>query len=160
MALYGAERLISARGSYLTVLGMTMPLSDGSKEFAKGVYLPLEQFTTWFLTKLLATRNIGGGFDLSSCTQLRHLVFQFTPAFSANKQSAVRLFRNMLNSWRPQHRSRLEFSAYDYPRSTRREFGNVLRTIGPITDAWVRGVSPAGDTKERHLKHLVICIHD
>ena len=89
---------------------------------------------------------IGGGIDLSLSLELRSLHIQLTPAFPENLNSSV-LVEEMLTAWTPQYPSRLQLSAYKYHQFTRQGFADILRTLGPIIDAWIPQPSPASNSK-------------
>ena len=60
------------------------------------------------------------------------------------------------------HPSRVQLSAYKYPKFTRQGFADILRTLGPIVDAWIPQPSPANNSNNNDCLNykLDIRIHE
>ncbi|KAM5545221.1 hypothetical protein V8D89_001332 [Ganoderma adspersum] len=114
--LYEAERLVWTRGPHLTILDITVPLSE-DEDPARGAI------------------------DLSASTGLQTLFLSFTPRFSMDAHAGQ--VRALLDSWNPHrglplHPRCLVLRTYRDWQFTRRGFAAVLRGLGTIAEAWLQ----------------------
>ncbi|KAM5537720.1 hypothetical protein V8D89_008607 [Ganoderma adspersum] len=113
-----APRLVWTRGPHLTVLDITVPLSeDESEEPARGTFPPSTERAS-----------------------AKTLFLSFTPHFSMGAHA--RHVRALLGSWNPRlpHSACLVFRTYRDWRFTRRGFADVLRGLGTVAEPWLQTV--------------------
>ncbi|PIL29511.1 hypothetical protein GSI_08319 [Ganoderma sinense ZZ0214-1] len=141
IAVDGADLLVSTRGPHLRWLYLTIPLSES-----------------------LAELSHGGQIDLSLCERLETLSLMLGPAFSLDKHAAF--VEALLLSWRPQRtKPILTFFPDLYSRFTRRDFADVLRTLGAIVEKSLGAVKEASSSAQasegaRPLYRVSIVLHD
>ena len=80
-----------------------------------------------------------GEIDLGSCTGLQTLILVASPEFSMDTDG--NFITKLLASWKPRHlESMLVLMFYMEDEAVREVFSEVLRGIGPITEAWLKAL--------------------
>ncbi|PIL32879.1 hypothetical protein GSI_04997 [Ganoderma sinense ZZ0214-1] len=130
LRINGAERLVSALGSCLVKLCISIPYFDPSEG-------PLHAHTPTTTTEL--------GIDLGHCSELEWLYIGANPTFLSYDGSSD-LVSALLRSWRPKASVAdpvVIFFMNDAQAFTRDAFVGVLRALGRIAEDWFRDVSGA-----------------